>query len=146
MQTNSKTNGVIDAQAQRRLQGTLQKAQRAGFRAMKRFADACMESGRCGLAGSVYEGLGHNRKAANAYLEGGNLPELRRMVLEKKLILVSSRAKQAFEIAARQGNWREAEEWAKIIVQRRIFDLAGLETSGEAERMVAEARILSDRY
>lgn len=140
METTSKNYGTIEPQAQRRLQNVLNKAQAVGFKAMRKLADRCMAEGRYGYAGSIYEGLGKNRKAANAYLKGEEIEEVKRMIDEGKLILIKGRAEKAFEIASRQGDWQAAEEWAKVIVERRIFDLRGHETSGEAEKMVAEAR------
>jgi len=145
MQTNSKGKEV-DLSDQRILQAALREAQRVGIRCVKRFADKCMAEGRYGLAGGIYEGLGCERKAANAYLKGGNLNALKDMIDGGKLIMKGTWAERAFKLAARQGEWRAAEELARIIVQRRVFDLRGHETSWEAERMVAEARILSDRY
>ena len=134
----------MDAAAQRKLQAVLQKAQAAGFKAMGRLADSCMAEGRYGLAGSIYEGLGHDRKAANAYLKGGNLNALKDMIDGGKLIMKGTWAERAFKLAARQGEWRTAEELARIIVQRRVFGLGWwTETSAEAEIMVACAR---DQY
>lgn len=66
------------------LEGTLEKLlygpQVNGFRDVKRFANRCMAEGRHGLAGGIYEFLGYNRKAAAAYLKGGEIGELRRLM------------------------------------------------------------------
>jgi len=144
METTPNTNGIIDAQAQRRLQGVLQKAQRVGFKAMKRLADKCMEEGRCGFAGSIYEALGHNRKAANAYLKGEELHELKRMINAGKLILIKGRAEKAFEIASRQGDWRAAEDWARIAIQGRS-NIRSTEVTKEIEFWMACARAQQPR-
>ncbi len=129
----------IDAAAQRRLQGVLQRAQKVGFKAMKRLADRCMEEGRCGFAGSIYEALGHKRKAANAYLKGEELDELKRMINGGKLILVKGRAEEAFKIAARQGDWKTAEDWARLAIQGRSNERS-TEVTKEIERWIASAR------
>jgi hypothetical protein len=130
----------VDSDARRTLQALLYGVQVTDAKSVKRFANRCMEEGKYGVAGSIYETLGCNRRAADAYLREGQIDELWRLMIdERKLILVRGRAKEAFEIAARQGDWKAAEDWARVAVQGRS-NIRSTEVTVEVERRVAEAR------